>query len=425
MELAQAINPSIKNNEEELLSYYEALQEQIISEMKQIEEKRKIEILRDKHQEDLIDGRTFFSKMSEELNKGSNNQSSEDQTIEVIDDESNQAPEEPDYVSTDDIQNNELSTDINTNTLDSTSEEYIEGVVNSLAKQIIEKGSFTTLSPVPQEILDRVYERVQQLQQPEKTRARFFQNAVEKLKNIGVIKNISIAEKKLLGFLSKRENKKTQEHQETLISSDDNNYIDVLARQLNATGEIRTPFELTNEQKHMIEERARAMALDRTTPKTIDRTPISVNPTPEEALYNTTVEPIPHPVTPDDNGINVTTISPITPPNVVTPIGTRYEREELTPPDVPTNTPMPRTTVSQNEPVKINEEEILNQDYIEEMANLMLENGTITTFAPIPEKYGIAIAKRVEELKKQRTQASEFDEMFNNEEVVEETTLKK
>ena len=59
------------------------------------------------------------------------------------------------------------------------------------------------------------------------------------------------------------------------------------------------------------------------------------------------------------------------------------------------------------------------------MANLMLENGTITTFAPIPEKYGIAIAKRVEELKKQRTQASEFDEMFNNEEVVEETTLKK
>ena len=48
MELAQAINPSIKNNEEELLSYYEALQEQIISEMKQIEEKRKIEILRDK-----------------------------------------------------------------------------------------------------------------------------------------------------------------------------------------------------------------------------------------------------------------------------------------------------------------------------------------------------------------------------------------
>ena len=166
IELAQAMDPGIKDNDEELLACFEVLQQQVLSEMNRLSDK-KVEIENNQEESSIV----LNTKIEE--------------------------PTTPVYEQ----------------------DEYSEEIITELAQQLIETGTLITLTPISEELMNKIAERAKQLQQPKQPRPRLFQNSVEKIKNSGLVKKISLAERNLLSFFAKRI--KIQDHQEEIDDIDD------------------------------------------------------------------------------------------------------------------------------------------------------------------------------------------------------------
>lgn len=314
VDLAQAMDQNIQNNDETLLEYYEVLQQQLISEM----------------------------------NKLSNKQ------------ESQEIPNES-------IQEQEIL-------ISEPEEEYEEEMITYLAQQLIETGTISTLTPLSENLMNKISEKAKQLEQQKIPRPSFFQNTIEKLKNSGLVKNISFAEKKLLRFLAKKESKHLNQQEEKVEMDEniDKDYIEEMAQLLVRRGELLTLAPIPEKYMILIEKRAKELRNNSEAIKEID--------------YDSKI---------------ISNVNPITPPN-------KSNVE-------PTLTSTPPQLNSQN---KVKRELTAEEEqYIEQAARLYLQQGYLSTFGPTPPAFATEILQRAKEIKQQELQKSELIEMLNEESI--------
>lgn len=256
--------------------------------------------------------------------------------------------------------------------------DYSDEYITEMAEQLINTGSITTLTPLDEELMDKITAKVKEIESKRNAMANkqknIFQVVADKLKSNKLVRAISFKDKNILTLISTRIQKNAQTEELNEVPTDSNEehdydqeYIDELANILINEGTIRTLTPLEEELRIRVSERA--TELMRNNQKNSDSQNSSSTPS-------------------------------ITPPTPVSP--------------------------------SLDESEILeeyDQEYIEQMATMLVNEGQLITFAPISEDYRRLIEKRAQEIRLENSQkktpeansqSDELTEMFEPKEYDQE-----